>query len=98
MNKNNNHHHDCHCENHLHTEHCNCGHDHTELEDDYCDLDDTKICDNCGKCLDIYNTDEKGFVQIGIDKIDSTSGLSLDDLYKMYGLDDEDDEKDTEDK
>lgn len=23
-----------------------------ECEDDFCDLDKTKICDNCGKCLE----------------------------------------------
>ena len=63
-----------------------------------CCLDERKICDNCGKCLDFYNTDAQGYVQIGIDKIDSTSGLSLDDLYKMYGLDDDEEEKNEEDE
>lgn len=57
--------------------------------DDYsCDLDPSKMCDNCGKCLDIYNTDKEGFVQIQIDKIDK-GGSSLNDLYKMYGLDED---------
>ena len=55
--------------------------------DDSCDLDPTKICDNCGKCLDVFNTDKEGFVQIQIDKIDKGDS-SLQDLYKMYGLDD----------
>ena len=36
----------------------NCG------ECDICDLDENKICDNCGKCLDI-----KEFATIKIDKI-----------------------------
>lgn len=67
----------------------NCG------ECDRCDLDPNKICDNCGACITEYNTNEKGFVEIPIDKIDMTSGegVSLDDFYKMYGLDDDDDEK-----
>ena len=71
--------------------HCSCGHHHDEIveEDLYCDLDPNKICDNCMMCLDTFNTDEKGYVQIPIEKIDK-SNLSLDELYKMYGLDDED--------
>lgn len=36
-----------------------------ECEDDYCDLDKTKICDNCGKCLG----DEKNYKIIKITKI-----------------------------
>lgn len=71
--------------------HCDCGHDHEheiEEEDLYCDLDPSKICDNCMLCLDSFNTDKEGFVQIKVDKIDK-SNLNLDDLYKMYGLDDE---------
>ena len=41
-----------------------------------------------------YNTNEKGFVEIPIDKIDMTAGEpSLDDFYKMYGLDDDEDEE-----
>lgn len=56
--------------------------------DDSCDLDSNKICDNCGKCLDIYNTDKDGFVQIQIDKIEKGDS-SLQDLYKMYGLDED---------
>ena len=73
---------------------CSCGKDHShhtheiDEEDLYCDLDPNKICDNCMMCLDSYNTDEKGFVQIPIDKIDK-SNLSLDELYKMYGLDED---------
>ena len=76
-------------------EHCNCGHHHHEevesenIDDFVCDLDDSKICDNCMKCLDILNTDSKGYVSIGIDGVDQASGLTLNDLYKMYGLDDE---------
>ena len=62
-----------------------------------CDLNPEKYCDNCGKCLDSYNTDEKGFVSIKVDKVvkeegstDAKNDVSLDDLYKMYGLDDDD--------
>ena len=74
--------------------HCNCGHDHEHHtheiseEDLYCDLEPGKICDNCMMCLDAFNTDEKGYVQIPIEKIDK-SNLSLDELYKMYGLDED---------
>lgn len=63
-------------------------------ECDRCDLDPSKICDNCGACISEYNTNEKGFVEIPIDKIDMTAGEpSLDDFYKMYGLDDDEDEE-----
>lgn len=66
----------------------NCG------ECDRCDLDPSKICDNCGACISEYNTNEKGFVEIPIDKIDMTGGEpSLEDFYKMYGLEDEEDEE-----
>ena len=62
-------------------------------ECDKCDLDPSKICDNCGKCLDTYNTNEKGFIEIPIDRIDMSGGEpSLEDFYKQMGLDDEDDE------
>ena len=62
-------------------------------ECDRCDLDPNKICDNCGKCLDEINTDEKGFVHIPIDKIDMTgANPTLDDFYESMGLLDEDDE------
>lgn len=54
-----------------------------------CDLDPNKICNNCGKCLDEYNTDEKGYVSIKIDKIIAGDDMGLDDLYKQYGLDDD---------
>ena len=59
-----------------------------------CDLDPTKFCDNCGKCLDSYNTDEKGFVKIKIDKVirPQNDEMTLDELYKAYGLDGDDDE------
>ncbi len=90
-------------ENHSHDCSCGCGHHHNNDEiitkktkykdfefddntDDSCDLDPSKICDNCGKCLDIYNTDKDGFVQIQIDRIEKGDS-SLQDLYKMYGLD-----------
>ena len=53
-----------------------------------CELDPNKICDNCGMCLDSINTDKDGYAEIKIDKIDK-SGTSLDELYKMYGLDDD---------
>lgn len=64
----------------------NCG------ECDRCDLDPKKICDNCGKCLDELKTDEKGFVKIPIDKIiyDEDS-MTVQDFFKMAGLDDDDD-------
>ncbi len=64
-------------------------------ECDRCDLDPNKICDNCGACLDQFNTNEKGFVEIPIDKID-TSGAqpSLEDFYKSMGLDDDDENDD----
>ena len=66
----------------------NCG------ECDRCDLDPNKICDNCGACIDEYNTNEKGFVEIPIDKIDlSGAQPTLDDFYKSMGLDDEDDDE-----
>ena len=59
-----------------------------------CDLDPTKFCDNCGKWLDTYNTDEKGFVKIKIDKVirPEENEMTLDELYKAYGLDGDDDE------
>ena len=79
---------------HNHEENCCCGHHHEEehedIDDLICDLDPNKICDNCMKCIDTFNTDSKGYVSIGIDSVDSNSGITLDDLYKMYGLDDED--------
>ena len=63
-----------------------------------CDLDDNKICDNCGKCLDFFNTDEKGYVTVKVDKI-VKEDPTLEDLYKQYGLDDDDeDDEDGEEK
>ena len=53
-----------------------------------CVLDPNKTCDNCGMCLDSFNTDEEGFAQIKIDGIDN-SKVTLEELYKMYGLDDD---------
>ena len=60
-----------------------------------CDLDDTKLCDNCGKCLDFFNTDEKGYVSIKVDKIiqDQDNQPSLEELYKQYGLDGDEEEE-----
>lgn len=77
---------------HCHTPNCECHHHEEEcdIEDLVCDLDPNKICDNCMKCIDVFNTDEKGYVSIGIDGVDTSSGLTLQDLYKMYGLDEED--------
>ena len=64
------------------------------FECDRCDLDPNKICDNCGACLDEYNTNEKGFVEIPIDKIDMSGGdPTLEDFYKSMGLEDDDDEE-----
>lgn len=80
----------CHCNNHSQHEHsCDC-HDHSDDEDDMCDLDPTKVCDNCCRCLDTFNTDEKGYVKINIDKVEK-DGLSVEQLYEMYGLDDDED-------
>lgn len=60
-----------------------------------CDIDPKKICNNCGKCLDEFNTDEKGYVSIKVDKIiREGDDVSLDDLFKQYGLDGDDDETD----
>ena len=78
--------------------HCDCCHEHHEheneevenIDDLICDLDPSKICDNCMKCLTTFNTDEKGYVSIGIDGVDASQNITLNDLYKMYGLDDED--------
>lgn len=36
-----------------------------DLCDDYCDLDKTKICDNCGKCIE----SDKNYKIIKITKI-----------------------------
>ena len=83
---------DCHCHDHSEHKHehdCDC-HDCADDEDDMCDLDPTKVCDNCCKCLDTFNTDEKGYVRINIDKVEK-DGLSVEQLYEMYGLDDDDD-------
>ena len=79
-------------------DHCECGHEHhnhsheeeiENIDDLICDLDPSKICDNCMKCITTYNTDSKGYVSIGIDSVDANQNLTLNDLYKMYGLDDE---------
>lgn len=79
--------------NNLHNHHhCDCGHNHDEEYDDTCDIDPSKTCDNCMRCLNTFNTDKEGFVQIKIDKFD-TSNNTLKDFYQMYGLDDEDDEE-----
>ncbi len=36
-----------------------------ECEDDFCDLDRNKICDNCGKCIE----EDKNYKVIKITKI-----------------------------
>ncbi len=61
---------------------------------DMCDLDPEKICDNCGKCLDELNTNEKGFVEVPIDKIimGESEEAELDQLLALYGLDEDDEE------
>lgn len=56
-----------------------------------CDLDPDKICDNCGKCLDQLKTDDKGYVEIKIDKVDAPS-QTLDEFYRSAGVDDVDDD------
>lgn len=55
--------------------------------DNKCDLGYDKDCDNCCKCLNEFSTDEKGYLQIKIDEVDSA--LPLKELYKLYGLDDD---------
>ena len=95
------HDHNCNCNNHDCNDHnlndthaCDCGHhDYCEEQeydedDDYCDIEQDKICNNCGRCLDVFNVDEKGYVKIPIDKIDKSTA-TLYDLYKMYGLDED---------
>jgi|GEM_PF-1712613 len=57
-----------------------------------CDLDPEKVCNNCGKCLDSIKTDEKGYAQIKIDKIDMR-GAELEAFYKSAGVDDIDDDE-----
>ncbi len=61
-------------------------------ECDMCDIDPKKVCDNCGKCLDEIKTDEKGYVKIPIDKIIYDDSMTIDDFYRMAGLDDDDDD------
>lgn len=58
---------------------------------DMCDLDPNKVCDNCGKCLDQYATNDKGFVEIPVDKIimGESEDDELESLIKLYGLDDD---------
>ena len=65
---------------------------------DMCDLDPEKICDNCGKCLDSYNTNEKGFLTVPIDKIimGENSEDELNQLLALYGLDDDEEEGEDE--
>ncbi|MBQ7452783.1 MAG: hypothetical protein IJS68_00760 [Clostridia bacterium] len=60
-----------------------------------CDLDPNKLCDNCGKCLDTINTDEKGYAQIMVDRVEAPN-KSLDEFYHMAGVDDVDLEEDEE--
>ena len=65
------------------------------MECETCDLDPNKVCDNCGKCLDTLNTNEKGFVEVPVDKIIVGDGSDeLNQLYAMYGLLDDDEEND----
>ena len=102
----------CDCENHGHQH--NCNHSGPQLvkmcvlEDgvrctncgacDMCDLDPEKVCDNCGKCLDTLNTNEKGFVEVPVDKIIMGEGVDeLNQLYAMYGLLDDDEDEEEED-
>ena len=61
-----------------------------------CDLDPTKKCDNCGKCLEEYmpETNKKGFVEIPVefeteaDNAEDDDDLSpeLKDLFAAYGM------------
>ena len=83
-----------HCDCHDHD--CDCNHEHhhnhedcDNIDDYICDIDPSKICDNCMQCLNTFNTDGKGYVSIGIDGVDPDTGMTLEDLYKMYGLDDD---------
>lgn len=73
---------DCDC-----GDYCDCDEDDSE-DDDSCDVYPDKICDNCGKCLDLIETKD-GFAKIKIDKIEVSEDVTLDQLYKMYGLDEE---------
>ena len=41
--------------------------EYNECEDDYCDLDPKKICDNCGKCIEV-NKNFKIIKITGIEK------------------------------
>ena len=93
---------ECHHGEHNHAEECHHHHHHEhkhnhsdtedeEEEDNTCDLDPTKICNNCGACLNFANMDEKGYASILIDQID-TDNVSLDELYEMYGLDQDDED------
>ena len=63
---------------------------------DMCDLDPNKVCDNCGKCLDTLNTNDKGFVEVPIDKIimGENADQELNQLLSLYGLDDDDEADD----
>lgn len=47
----------------------NCG------ECEFCDLDPTKICDNCGKCLESVNMD---YAAIKIDGISNADASCID--------------------
>ena len=62
-----------------------------------CDLDPTKKCDNCGKCLEemIPETNKKGFVEIPVefeteadnaDTDDDDLSPELKDLFAAYGM------------
>ena len=63
-----------------------------------CDLDPTKKCDNCGKCLEemMPETNKKGFVEIPVEfegeadnaEEDAEDGLSpeLKELFAAYGM------------
>lgn len=97
-------HNDCQCEHHHETKQNQKSVKMCILEDgvictncgacDMCDLDPEKVCDNCGKCLDELVTNEKGFVEVPIDKIimGESEEDELNQLLALYGLDEEDED------
>ena len=52
-------------DNNKYSEYVNNNAEFNDAEDDFCDLDKTKICDNCGKCLN----EDKNYKIIKITKI-----------------------------
>ena len=67
-------------------------------ECEMCDLDPSKKCDNCGKCLEEYmpQTDEHGFVTIEAEfeqnqqDTEEENDTQLSEIYKYYGYNPDD--------